>query len=1356
MLIFNVDMSVQEDTSNSEDIFDKFKSEDDNTLSSNDDLESDNKEITFVKIFDDTQTEIRFIYHLSDILIRNTIRHTEYKHVFERLYRKLRSLIGSREKISLIVMTGNIFHTRTEFSPESFTIAIDLFKNLTSIAPVIVIAGQSDSCPIDSGRQDVLSTIVANFTIKNLYYFQNTGIYQYHNLIFGSNSPNCSLLINSNKINSDVWDCIKQKRKYKLALFHGLIESNNSAVRISDFQGYDYVLMGGEHNHRIICEKPFICYPGSLIQQSFDDHNGGLLQWDLFDNEVISYSIKNDYGYCTIPIINGKNKFKPDIPRKPRLRYVINNTSEDDFQKIRQDIESKYQVQESIVDRHIEYTVDSVTNNKVATNNATETQIEMIRTYLSEKNICESDITAILDLHTNIKEDLDCELSPIIPGTDISQSINGRKWKLLELKFSNTLAYGKDNVIDFRPYGKNKVIGIFAPNHYGKTSIMDVVLFCLFEKFSRGDRKSIIHNNENRCHCSLLLEIDGQEYLVERSCIRNNINQNVKVSVNLLRNIDGEFVNCNGPDKLSTEKRIAKLIGTFDDYLTTCFSFHQGRSSNFTDMSQLQKKEYLSEILKLNIFDKALKISKTRIKKLQSQRQELDIQKTSIEDLRNSIQKIRSELFTTQNKYNHNQKLLECIKAILSKFSSSPQLTIYDELKSYRLGSLKDILDTIQYLNNQLRESDDTNIRNVTAEIIEVKKQLEQLFIDQETHNNASYDYNDSMVPINTIIGELDNLHRQKYKIKEHQETPESIEESLQTIDQKLEAIQSILADPKRIDINYVNNHDRISSIRQQIQNLQQNIRPIGSNRTSTNDNENLEKIRVCDVELTNLHQKLLIEAEEICNQVYQINLESLKKKRLYLENQHRIVEKIKLALGSLDSYDFTDAECPNSQIVRKIIENHRKIVDIYEKSWDNLRRLEVESQDENRKWNKSNVEEFFNQITQVKSTIREYCLDYIDLYHNRKINSQILEKEEELNQLLSYQEVMKESENLRKEQELLEERKKMLIEKRTEITDAKNQQLINKDLDKKIIVLQKHIDNHNSRSAAIQVDIKRTRNRIDELEKISSQQQVLIEETKRKRRHLRLLNKFHMEYLVWSKNTWVFNHWNDQKTKLENEIIQQKIQIDHQEKQLDQLKIDIDSYLKHREQLDKLTEDIRINQLYAKIMNPNGLPFSMLTMYLPLIESNVNRVLHTMVNFSIEFVFGNNSSDIETNAKTSNIDLKIKYDGIKSYNAYTGCGFENFIISLAIRMVLCKISLTTKPDFLIIDEGWTGLDSENLANVGAILDHIKKMYKHVFIISHLDALKSQTDHIINIDRQGHYSRISGIPKTKSKKMIKC
>lgn len=129
------------------------------------------------------------------------------------------------------------------------------------------------------------------------------------------------------------------------------------------------------------------------------------------------------------------------------------------------------------------------------------------------------------------------------------------------------------------------------------------------------------------------------------------------------------------------------------------------------------------------------------------------------------------------------------------------------------------------------------------------------------------------------------------------------------------------------------------------------------------------------------------------------------------------------------------------------------------------------------------------------------------------------------------------------------------------------------------------------------------------------------------------------------------------------------------------------------------------------------------------------------MVNFNIDFIV-----DDEKKQKKSDIGMikiNICYNNQNPYNVQLTSGFEKFIINIAIRIVLCNISKTIKPNLFIIDEGWTCLDSKNLSNIDTILNYIKKQFDHVIIISHLEELKNQATYVINIDKRKGFSHVN-------------
>ena len=79
-------------------------------------------------------SKITKLYHISDIHIRLQKRHDEYKKVFNNLYNNLKDEVknglGGDSSKGLIIITGDILHSKTELSPECVSLTADFFQKL--------------------------------------------------------------------------------------------------------------------------------------------------------------------------------------------------------------------------------------------------------------------------------------------------------------------------------------------------------------------------------------------------------------------------------------------------------------------------------------------------------------------------------------------------------------------------------------------------------------------------------------------------------------------------------------------------------------------------------------------------------------------------------------------------------------------------------------------------------------------------------------------------------------------------------------------------------------------------------------------------------------------------------------------------------------------------------------------------------------------------------------------------------------------------------------------------------------------------------------------------------------------------
>ena len=549
------------------------------------------------------------ILHIADVHIRNYQRHKEYRSIFKELYKAAKALPEN----SLIYIGGDIVHNKTDISPELIEITSEFLNKLANIKPTIVIKGNHDTNLNNDTRLDTLSPIIKNLNNPNLHYLDKTEVYSI---------ADCNFSVF--EISDDHTNYIKAKDiigKNKIALFHGAIDSSatdagfkvaNEDHKINMFDGYDLVLLGDIHKRQFLNKEKTVCYVGSLIQQNFGEayDNHGYIIWDVKSKTHTAHNIKNEYGYYTIQIENGEVKHNlGDIPKYPRLRFKTINTTKAQIKEVVKEIRKKCKVQDVIVIREDRITGSSKTkDSRRITKDVrnVEYQNEMIEEYLNKNH--DIDPTILGEIKA-INRSLNKNLSDVEVGRGID-------WNPVKFEFSNMFSYGTNNVVNFDKL--NGLVGIFAPNHIGKSALLDALSFCLFDRCSRGKKADdIMNTKKSSFSCRLHFKIEEIDYYIERKAKRRRNNTKVRVDVNFWY-IDegGERVDLNGEQRRDTDKNIRGIVGEYEDFILTALSV-QNNNTGFIEKTQTERKELLSQFLDITVFEELYQLANEDIKEVQ-------------------------------------------------------------------------------------------------------------------------------------------------------------------------------------------------------------------------------------------------------------------------------------------------------------------------------------------------------------------------------------------------------------------------------------------------------------------------------------------------------------------------------------------------------------------------------------------------------------------------------------------------------------------------------------------------------------------------------------------------------------------
>ena len=550
--------------------------------------------------------KLKYIHHISDIQIRNLKRHKEYEQVFDRLYEKIKE----NKDNAVAYIGGDIAHSKCDMSPELVDQLSRLFKNLADIVPTIIIAGNHDCNLNNRSRLDVLTPIVENLNHPNLHYLKDSGAYKCADTTFV------------------VWDCWTDEKDFilskdvegdtKVVLFHGTVDKAEtdlgfklpSAVHIDKFKGYVLGLLGDIHKRQFVNKEETIAYCGSLVQQNHGEEIGkGYLLWDVPKRTSEYIEIPNDYGYYTVVIENGKLPNDLDnLPKRARLRAKVANTSGTELKKCLAVIQHKYGIKEVVVHR-TDILKDRVRDgNKLDLGdvNNPDFQYEMIEEYLNNNFLIDNETLKKI-------KDINGELNGSLPIDNITKNVD---WKLKRFEFDNMFSYGEDNVVDFTKL--SGVVGLFAANASGKSSLLDALCFCLFDTSTRTyTASSVLNNKKSSFKCKLLFEVNGQDYVVERIAKKQR-NGHVKVNVDFYTHDDsGEVISLNGDQRRTTNNNIKQVVGTFEDFILTTLSA-QNANTVFIDKTQKERKELLAQFMGLGVFDRLYTLANEEISEVQA------------------------------------------------------------------------------------------------------------------------------------------------------------------------------------------------------------------------------------------------------------------------------------------------------------------------------------------------------------------------------------------------------------------------------------------------------------------------------------------------------------------------------------------------------------------------------------------------------------------------------------------------------------------------------------------------------------------------------------------------------------------
>jgi len=176
---------------------------------------------------------------------------------------------------------------------------------------------------------------------------------------------------------------------------------------------------------------------------------------------------------------------------------------------------------------------------------------------------------------------------------------------------------------------------------------------------------------------------------------------------------------------------------------------------------------------------------------------------------------------------------------------------------------------------------------------------------------------------------------------------------------------------------------------------------------------------------------------------------------------------------------------------------------------------------------------------------------------------------------------------------------------------------------------------------------------------------------------------------------------------------------------------------VKNNEIILKIAEEFereKIYKIYMELYGKNGVSKVIMKSMLPLINSELQRLLQDSCYFNLE-VRINDKNEVE-------FIMVDNSTGIEKLMV-SGSGYERTIAAKALRAVLSKVCSLPKPNVIIWDEVFGKISNDNLELVGEFFTKMKDYFEKIFVITHNPLVSNWANNVVKINKVDNISKVS-------------
>lgn len=1118
-------------------------------------------------ILSDDSGDIKNIYHMSDIHIKAIISQELHEHYIDMINQICNEISKDCDN-SLIVIAGDVLDS--VYTSDCIKMIKLFFYRLSELCPVIFFFGNHELInKRDVNAMDMVTPLISDYfdSKHKIFPLLEEGLYQYNNVIF-------SLIpMNATKIQKPKVD----KKYVTIGCYHGQVENDNMSDQVKkhcvfntyDFKNaFDLTMLGDCHTHQFLDREERVAYSGSISEINYRETkiDKGFIKWNVDKKKGTFIKIDGMIKHVILKVEDGelKNYNKKKMPKQAKIKLVYKNTAFDKLAEIEKKIKQENKVLEFIIERDLDdvYADINITiggkKKKIEDIKDFDTVIKMMNDYIKDNN----------DFNNDISKRINEYLKKTVKTIDFKFSENSSNFKLRRLEFDNINVYGLNNVIDFDLFDK-KICQLAGNNGIGKSTILTVILLGLFNEPDIGTKFDCINikNFDKSVRIVIDFEVDSIPYQVKRTFYVNSLKKrDTEEDLYLFRN--GKDIT--GTDNKATQKKIINLIGTFNDMVDTNIVLQRNYKS-FTDLSNIDKRNIISKMGKLDVFDVLSK----------QVRSDLTCLNRDIPKLSKRIDELLGENENSKKKSNFNEKE-EDFKKITDE--------INDELTS--LNDVAEKLEKNKINLNKKKIEYEHELKEY--ESLKNNKELKKTFniIDEDKIKDLEEEKEELEKKIGDIQYDLDEINKKllSKKFKNFEEKKNKFEQNRKKeVDKLVQRKNNLLIDLVKIDNQ---NYDaKLEDVKNKISEIEDTMK------------ENNKKIK-------KLNKKIIDEDESIAqrydeykslnknNDVVMKQIEEKQKEiKEYLDKQKKVDhieydDKCKYCVKLKNKITFEE----NILLLKKIMSN---LENEKEKNLEKLENYEncqkeyddyIEDLENNKKHNKE-IDALRNKNLLLEKDLASYEKDKTNYEDAINKNKESIENNEEINEKIK---------------DIDEEVKELIDDK---LDGCDEYEFLNNDKNK----LEKEIMETKNKFSEIKLTLQDAiKNRTQYEEKRKNREDMLkkLEELEKKKKEL--VN--------------IVNEYN----KVSGELDKTKLLIDNKKTKIAENNLLLKQYNEVKAEIENLSKEKEITEIVNKTLDKGGIQDNILVNnIIPRIEAEVNGILSYMTKFRIEMKYLNKSLQV-------------------------------------------------------------------------------------------------------------------------------